>query len=250
MSSRFENKLILPRGVMGPTTLLELPPDDLVSVERWHRREWDQFREEIKAYKQRVQDRARDFVLWNRDHCLACKGARAWRKYRPIVMAAAYGGFRGPRYQRGILNVVGTTAIGAVAGGDCTFTASTVPNLSEFNIEPTDSYTHARLHTDGDWYWNEATNLAWGSSKGTWQGGCAIADYDSRWNHNSGTTPNSNITGTDGVWHVATTSAAVGYSRNFGIASGTFDLQLRDGTSLNVLFTDSFSMYVEVDARN
>lgn len=172
---------------------------------------------------------------------LACESCR---KRRVMLME----GLR--KFQKGNFAMfpAGTQAL--LASADCSFTTSSIPNLFEFNIEPTDSYTHGRLFSDGDWYWNEATNLSWGGSRGTWQGGCAIADYDTRWNHNSGTVPNSNLSGTDGVWHAATTSAAVGYSRNFGVANGSFDVQCRDGTTLTLLFTDSFNMQCEVDPRN
>lgn len=248
MSTRFENKLILPRGAMGPTTLLELTPDDLASVERWHRREWDQFRNEVVAYKNRILEASRSAYLRAYDraqHCEKCRQRRA-----SIMLAVK--AFKGPRRQRGILQLAaGGTMVGA-ASGDCSFTASTIPNLFEFNIEPTNSYTQARLHQDGDWYSNASTNGAWGGSDGTWDGDCAIADYDSRWNRISGTVPNANTSNTDGNWAAANTAggSAVGYNSNFGVDSGSFNLELRDGTSLNVLFTDSFTMNAEVDARN
>lgn len=142
--------------------------------------------------------------------------------------------------------------IGNAESFGCTATASTISNLIEFNVEPTNSYTHARLHNDGDWYSNAATSQTWGASEGTWQGSCAIADYDARWNQISGDTENGGLTvGTNGTWQAASTTTAVAYEvTTIGQLSGSFNLELRDGTSLNTLFTDSFTMNCDVDARN
>ena len=164
-------------------------------------------------------------------------------------------GFKGKaglrKYQRGIVGMMAGAGT-LVAGGDCTFTTSAVPTFSEFNIEPTNSHTHARLHSDGDWYWNGVIGTGWGSSRGTWQGGCAVADYDTRWNAVSGSTENSPLTiGTDGVYTAATTSAAVGYEvLGVAILTGTFNLECRDGSSQNLLFTDAWIMTCEVDTSN
>jgi hypothetical protein len=242
MSTRFEKRIIMPRGAMGPTTLLGLPREDLASVERWHRREWDEFREELKAYKLRVLEAGRTAYLRAR-YCPKCR-ARRQRVYDAMM-----------RFPKHVL-MAPIPAMGrarlAAAAADCSYTASTVPNLNEFNVEPTNSYTQARLHSDGDWYHSANTSQSFGASQGTWDGDCAIADYDSRWVQNTGDIENSTVTtSTDGTWHAATTSAAVGYQvTTLGLLSGTFDLELRDGTSLNVLFTDAFSMNCEVDARN
>lgn len=172
-----------------------------------------------------------------------------WIARRNIALATM--GFKGKaglrKYQRGSIGMMAGAGTMA-AGGDCTYTASTVPALSDFTIEPANAFTRARLHSDGDWYWAETNS--WGTSDGTWQGGCAVADYDTRWTQVSGTTPNSVVSGTDGTWSAATTSKAVGYDTNFGIKSGSFTLECRDGTSLNTLFTDSFTMSAEVDSKN
>lgn len=219
----------MPRGPLGPTTLLHLPPQEIQSVERWHRKEWEQFRQELVAFKERVHTKALDFIRFNRDHCIACKGFKGWRKQRGSILLSAFGISPG--------------------SGDCTFTASTIPNLTDFTFEPDDAWTRARLHSDGDWYSHQGSN-SWSTSDGTWQGICTVAEYDTRWTRVSGSTPNSVTSGTDGVWSAATTSKAVGYQVTFGIRSGSFTLECRDGTSLNVLFTDSFTMFGEVDSKN
>jgi hypothetical protein len=230
---------------MGPTTLLRLSPEDRNSVERWHRREWEQFLAEVKAYKVRVLENARGGYMRAWEKAQKCEKCR--RRRRAIMLAVQ--AFKGPRSQRG--SILLSAFQGAGGSGDCSFTASTIPNLSQFAIEPTDAYTQARLHTDGDWYYNDSTNGAWGASRGTWDGDCALNDYDSRWNKISGSNSNWQTVGSDGVWSAAgTTGASVGYTRNFGILSGSWNVELRDGTTLNVLFTDSFTMYAEVDARN
>jgi len=230
MNTRFDNKLILPRGVLGPTTLLQLPPDDRQSVERWHRKEWAQFVAEIKAHKQRVADKYRDAVLWHREHCIACKAMKSLKRQRGSILLSAFG-------------------IIKEAQQDCSFTASTISNLSDFAIFGS-AYTHARLHSDGDWYANSGTT-SWGSSLGTWQGGCAVADYDTRWNTVSGDAPNDDVSGSNGVWHAGSTSAALGYRAiaiNGDLFFGNFSLECRDGTTLTLLFTDTFSMDCEAES--
>jgi hypothetical protein len=241
MSTRFEKRVIMPRGAMGPTTLLRLPDEDLSSVERWHRKEWEGFLEEIVAYKLRILEAGRAAYLRARE-CPKCIERRK-RIYDAMM-----------RFPKHVL-MAPIPAMGrhrATVGGDCTYTASTIGNLIEFNVEPTNSYTHARLHNDGDWYSNAATSQTWGASEGTWQGSCAIADYDARWNQISGDTENGGLTvGTDGTWQAASTTTAVAYEvTTIGQLSGSFNLELRDGTSLNTLFTDSFTMNCDVDARN
>jgi hypothetical protein len=172
---------------------------------------------------------------------LACESCR---KRRLVLME----GLR--KYQRGNFSVW-PAGMFSVIEGDCSFTASTIPNLSEFNIEPTNSFTGARLHSDGDWYSNEATSVSFGTSDGTWQGGCAIADYDTRWTRVSGSIPSSSVSGVDGVWSAATTSKAVGYFISGADTEiGSFTLECRDGSSLNVLFVDAFTMDCTVDPRN
>lgn len=244
MSTRFEKKIVLPAGPTGPATLLGLSREDQQSVARWHRKEWEQFLEEFSANRLKILERIRYQWMKARE-CPKCRARRqriydAMQRFpKPVLMAPLSG--MGVR-----------RAAWGGAGADCTYTASTIANLLEFNTEPTNSYTHARLHNDGDWYSNAATTTSWGVSEGTWQGGCAIADYDARWNQNTGDTENSVLTvGTNGTWQAASTTTAVGYQvLTIGVLSGTFDLQLRDGTSLNVLFTDAFTMQCEVDARN
>jgi hypothetical protein len=172
---------------------------------------------------------------------LSCEGCR---KRRKTLMGALR------KFQRGNFNMF-PVGMFALLDSDCDFTASAVTNLSEFNIEPTDSFTGARLHSDGDWYANEATSATFGSSDGTWQGSCAIGEYDTRWIRNAGTVPNSLVSGTDGVWSAATTSKAVGYLiTNIGVFTGNFNLECRDGASQNLLFSDVFTMTCNVDARN
>lgn len=142
-----------------------------------------------------------------------------------------------------------STMVDAGVSG-CTATNSTIPSLFDFCINPCVARTRARLHTDGDWYSTEGTT-SWGTSDGTWQGSCAIGDYDSRWNRTSGQVPNEGVSGTDGVWSdAAVTGAAVGYASNFGVDNGLFDVEIRDATTLSVLFTDSFNMNAEADAKN
>jgi len=233
MSTRFEKQIIMPNGKMGRTTLMDLPKEDLKSVERWHKKEWDEFREEVVAYKHRVLDKIRDTYLWNRENCIGCRKMREFKsRYRQrgsIILGSAVTSAAGP----------GST------GNDCSYTTSTIPNLHDVCLEPCVAYTRARLHSDGDWWYNEANS--WSTTKGTWQGDCAVADYDTQWNKVSGTTPNTVVSGSDGVWSAATTSKAVGYASNIGIDSGSFNLKLRDGTTLTELFTDSFTMYAEAD---
>lgn len=234
MSTRFEKKIIMPKGAMGITTLMNLSDEDIKSVERWHIKEWNEFRTEIVAYKHKILNAARDTYLWNREKCVACKKIRE---------------FKSKRRQRGSIMLGG--AVTSVAGpgsdpGDCTYTTSTIPNLSDFDFDPGDAYTRARLHSDGNWYENEGA-ASWGTSDGTWQGGCAVADYDTQWNLVSGDTSNNVTSGSDGVWSAATTSKAVGYAVSFGSRFGNFSLVCRDGTTLTTLFTDTFSMSADVE---
>lgn len=241
MSTRFEKRIILPRGAMGPTTLLGLSQDDRRSVERWHRPEWEQFVQEITAYKFRVLESARSAYMRVYDKAQKCEKCR---KRRAAIMRA----FNGPKKQRG--SIILSTAQGAAAAGDCGFTASTIPNLNRFQIEPTNSFTGAQLNGDGDWYHQVGGSINFGSSRGTWASDCAIADYDTRWNQNTGSTLTGSA-GSDGTWSAGTSTKEVYYYiTGIGLLAGTFDMQCRDGTSLNILFTDSFSMTCEVDARN
>lgn len=242
MSTRFENTLILPRGVMGPTTLLDLSPDDLASVQRWHILEWDQFRNEIGDYKNKVLEAYRSAIDRDRERLRKCPRCLAMRRR-----------FGLPRFQRGSIQMgaAGAMAAAGAGGGDCSFTISTISNLSDETIEPADARTRARLHTDGDWY-SSVGSSGFGASDGTWQGDCAVSGYDSRWNRISGTVPNAAVQGTDGVWSDASVGgAAIGYDQtSFGSKSGSFNLEIRDGNSLNVLFTDAFTMSVNVDSKN
>lgn len=152
----------------------------------------------------------------------------------------------GPWYQKGsiLLSAFGVPA----AGGDCSFTASTIPNLSNTVTDPTIARARARLHTDGDWY-SSTGSTGFGISDGTWQGGCAVGDYDSRWNQISGDAPNASVSGADGVWSdAATTGAAIGYDQSsVGTKFGSFSMEIRDASTLNVLFTDTFTMRAEME---
>ena len=172
---------------------------------------------------------------------LACEGCRKRRRMLQVTLR---------KFQTGNFSMFPAGTFSQL-DADCSFTASTIPNLFEFGVEPTDSFTGARLHSDGDWYSNTQNTPSFGASDGTWQGSCAIADYDTRWNRFSGDIPNSLVSGTDGVWAAATTSKAVGYSvTGADIMSGSFNVECRDGATLNVLFTDAFLMDCEVDPRN
>lgn len=213
---------------------MDLSDDDIKSVERWHKKEWDQFREEIVAYKIRVLDKIRDTYLWNKENCIACNKMRE---------------FKSKRRQRGSIILGAANSKHASSDpGNCTYTQSTIPNLSDFEFEPSNAYTRGRLHSDGSWYSSESSS--WGAADGTWQGGCAVADYDTRWIRNSGDVPNNVVSGTDSTWAAATTSKAVGYTRSFGSYSGSFTMECRDGTTLATLFTDSFNMDCEVEPKN
>ena len=156
------------------------------------------------------------------------------------------------KYQRGNFAMfpAGSTAI--AAAGDCSFTASAIPNLSDFVIEPDDSRCRAKLDNNGDWYWSEGTT-SWGASRGTWIGDCANTEYDGQWNDvGPGDPPNEVLSpGSSGVWQAMSTDCSVGLVENgFGVATALVNIKLRDGTSLNELFTDSFELDVEVEARN
>lgn len=240
--TRYENKIIMPTGPLsGPVGLMNLSRDERANEFRWHSREWHQFLRELRAYRKRMGNAAYDAVMIAAEKARRCPKCAARRR---ALMRA----FNGPRKQRG--SILLSAFKGRASAGDCTYTASTIPNLSEFNIEPTDSWTRARLHSDGDWYGQASTNGAWGTSDGTWQGGCAVADYDTRWNQISGSTLTGS-SGTDGTWSAATNTKEIWYTiTNIGTLNGSFDLECRDGTSLNLLFTDAFSMFASVDARN
>jgi hypothetical protein len=243
MSTRYENKIIMPNGPMGRTTLLGLSPEDLANEQRWHSKEWHAFVKEIQAYKLRILEAGRsNFLRWydKAQHCPKCAARR-----RFILSMAA--NFKGPKAQRG--SILLSAFKSAAAGGDCTYTASTIPNVTDFCVNPCAARTAARLHSDGDWYSNAGTGF--GTSDGTWQGSCAVADYDTRHIKNSGDDSNYLTSGVNATWSAASTSKAVGYNQNgFGTLSGNFSLECRDGTSLNLLFSDSFSMTAEVDAKN
>ena len=214
--------------MLGPTTLLQLPADDLASVQRWHSKEWAQFLAEVKTYKRYMHNIARDLVNFHREHCVACKKVKSLYHQRGSIILAAFGV--------------------PAAVDDCTFTASTIPPLIEVGVSPADAYTRARLHSDGDWYSNAAPTSSWGTSDGTWQGGCAIADYDTRWQYISGDIPNNVVSGTINIWSAATESKAVGYVvTGIDTLNGSFELECRDGTSLNVLFSDAFTMFCGVE---
>lgn len=175
---------------------------------------------------------------------LACEKCRKRRLHLMHIMRS----FKLRKFQRGNFNIwpAGTQAVNA----NCSYTASTIPNLSDFSLGGV-AYTLARLHSDGDWYWTEGS-AGFGASRGTWQGGCAIADYDTKWVNNTGgpsSTPDYQVSGTDNVWSAATTSKAVGYAAGpgFEFKSGTFTMHCRDGTTLVTLFTDSFQMSADAE---
>lgn len=173
-----------------------------------------------------------------------------WIARRNIALATM--GFKGKaglrKYQRGSIGMMaGAGTMAAV--GDCTYTASAIPNLSDYCINPCVSRVLAKLDNDGDWYWTEGST-SFGSSRGTWQGGCAVADYDGQWNLVSGTTANYQVSGTDGVWQAMSTDLSIGQQVSFGTRFGNFNFKIRDGSSLNELFTDSFGMDAEADAKN
>jgi len=205
----------MPNGPMGRTTLMGLSRDDLKSVERWHKNEWDDFREEVVAYKHKVLEE---------------------KRYRK---------FSSKFHQRGSIIIgAGNVKHSSNEGTDCTYTTSTIPSLFDFCIPACVARCRARLAGDGDWYWSEGT-ISWLTAKGTWQGNCAVGDYDTRWTKVSGDIPNEAVAGTDGVWTGGATTKAVGYAENIGSLNGSFTLECRDGTSLNTLFTDSFGMSAE-----
>ena len=232
----------MPAGVMGPTIM---PVEHRPSIIRWHGPEWREFIKDIEGYKNRILEAQRSAMSRLRDHRQKCPKCR--QAYMAMMSLR--------KLQRGSVGAWPQAAAAqqGAGGGDCTFTVSTVPNLFEFNVEPTNSHTQARLFTNGDWYSQAGTTTSFGSSDGTWQGGCAVADYDTRWNQISGDTENGSATvGVDGAWGQADLqAAAVGYSEtNIGSFFGTFNLQCRDGSSLNILFTDGFTMDCEVETRN
>jgi hypothetical protein len=230
MSTNFERKIFMPAGVQGA---IILPCEHRQRVARWYSDEWNQFVEELQAYKRKLAVAAYDAIQWNKEHCIVCRQ------------------FNGPRWQRGSIQMSANAAAAAVTVMDCTFTASTIPNLSCFRISPTDARTLARLHTDGDWY-STTCSTGFGASDGTWQGGCAVSGYDSRWNQISGDAPAYQVSGTDGAWSDASvTGAAIGYEvTGIGLLTGSFSVEIRDGASLNVLFTDAFTMSADVDPKN
>jgi hypothetical protein len=241
--TRYENKIIMPTGPLtGRVGLTNLSRDEVANEFRWHGREWHSFLDEVRAYRKKMGWALYDKAMRLYDRAQKCPKCAARRRalMRP---------FRGPHKQRG--SILLSAFQGSAAAGDCSFTASTIPNLSRFAIEPTNADTRARLHSDGDWYSNASFSVgSWGTSDGTWDGDCAIADYDTRWNQASGSTLTGS-SGSDGVWSAATNTKEVWYSiTGIGFLQGVFDLECRDGTSLNVLFTDGFSMTCEVDARN
>lgn len=168
----------------------------------------------------------------------SCEGCRKRRKYLMHKLR---------KFQRGNFNVF-PAGIFTVIPTDCSFTASTISSLNDFCLGGgCNVYTAARLHSDGDWYSNQGSP-GFGTSDGTWQGDCAVAEYDTRWNLLSGDAPDYLVSGSDGVWAAATTSKAVGYNGTpFYNSSGNFNLECRDGTSLNVLFTDAFSMSADAE---
>lgn len=244
MSTNFEKKLFMPRGILGPTTAMGGGKE--ARIIRWYRKEWEQFLAEVQAYKLRVHGHYRDYVEFLREERGKCpRCTKAHDALHKMVSIYPLPKYLAPLVGMGVRRAAWT------AGGDCTFTASTIPNLSDFVVNPSDAYTRARLHSDGDWYHN--TNNTWGASKGTWQGDCTVAEYDTRWNQTSGVdTPNDVVSGSDGTWSAATVSKAIGFAQTTFGTQGTsgFSMEARDGTSLTVLFTDTFTMLAEVDAKN
>jgi hypothetical protein len=245
MSARYQNKIIMPTGPLeGPVGLLNLTPDERKNETRWHQKEWHAFIEELRAYRRKVGTAVYDanMRLWEKaKNCPKCAARR-----RAILQAMQ--NFKGPKSQRG--SIILSMAAGDPAPDDCGFTASTIPNLNRFVIEPTNSFTGAQLNGDGDWYHNVGGTINFGSSRGTWASDCAIADYDTRWNQNSGNTLTGS-SGSDGVWSAGTSTKEVYYYiTNIGLLAGSFDMECRDGSTLTLLFTDAFSMSCEVDARN
>jgi hypothetical protein len=246
MSSNFEKRIFMPRGPLGPTTAMGDGKEKRII--RWYRREWEEFLAEVRAYKHEVGIAYHDLRLYlfeERQRCARC------RKTHDALNRIADLTVRHPalrRYQRGMLSGFGVRR-SAWAAGDCSFTASAIPTFTDFCVNPCAARTAARLHSDGDWYYQAGTGF--GPSDGTWQGDCAVADYDTRHVKNSGDNSNYLTSGVNATWSAASTSKAVGYDQNgFGILSGNFDLECRDGTSLTVLFTDNFTMNAEVDAKN
>lgn len=226
----------MPNGPMGQTSIIKMPREDIDSVARWHRPEWEQFITEIKAYKERILEGYRTLQLRWADERRKCPHCQ--KTYMAMMKLK--------KYQLGMLSGFSVKRRLQAGGADCTFTASTVPNLSSVQAEPDPAYCQARLYHDGDWYWSENSTGAWGSSRGTWQGDCATTGYDGRWNRVSGPAPNNNVGGIDGGWSIMTAWLGCGYlEEDESQKSGSFNLELRDGSSENLLFTDSFTMYAE-----
>lgn len=243
MSTHFEKQMFMPRGVMGPTTCMGMGHEQRII--RWYSKEWAEFMAEVSAYKHRVLEEFRTLQL---------RAAEARRKC-PHCQSTYMAMMRLRRFQRGSVGqTVQASAAQQGVGGDCSFTASTIPNLFDFTISPTIARTRARLHTDGDWYSTDSST-GFGTPDGTWDGDCAINEYDSRWNNtDAGDAPNAAVQNTDGTWRDASVGgSAIGYDNNSaggGALVATFDMQIRDGSSLNVLFTDAFTMNADQDAKN
>jgi hypothetical protein len=245
MSANFEKKIFMPRGVLGPTTAMGEHEKRII---RWYRKEWTEFLTEITAYKDEVQVAFHDAMRYLAEERAKCPRCR--RTYdalqRLADLTVRYPALK--KYQRGMLSGMGVRRFVQTESGDCTYTASTVPNLADDCIQSCVARTRAMLHSDGFWYWSEGST-SFGAARGAWQGSCAIADYDGQWNTVSGDGPNGGVSGSNGVWQAMSTSVALGYDTTLVPRSGSFNLKLRDGTTLTELFTDSFTMSVETFSK-
>jgi hypothetical protein len=246
MSTNFEKKIFMPGGPLGPTTALGGGKEQRII--RWYRKEWEQFLVEIEQFKKAAYVARYDLrmrIIEERAKCPRC------RRTYDAMQRLADATIRHPalkKYQRGSLSGMSIKRAVWTDALNCTYTASTVPNLSDTCVQSCVARVRARLHSDGDWYWAEGTT-SWGTSKGTWQGDCAIADYDGQWNTVSGDAPTEGVSGSNGVWQAMSTEVSLGHASTLVVRSGSYNLKLRDGTTLVELFTDTFTMYAETTLK-
>ncbi len=156
-----------------------------------------------------------------------------------------------PYKQRGSVSVMPVTSAAQQGTGVvCTAGSSAIPNLDSFEDSPTDAWVGAAWRTDGDVFYYEnstASNFPGVSNGGTWQGDCAVSEYDGRWRLTSGDAPDI-ATPADGVWvqmSVGKVEIEMHATGSNETNIGTMIFELRRRSDQVIILTDVFIMDVE-----
>ncbi len=144
---------------------------------------------------------------------------------------------------------IGHFASGVVAATEaCAAGVSTIPDLFEFNFNPTNSYVGARWNTDGTIESYSDTSVdSWGAiGGGPWIGNCPANRYEYRWTKTGDFV--DNFTTAENVW---TDASSVELSVETqvlinGNQDSTVTFELRRASDQIVILTDTFQLRAQV----